>query len=356
MAAGAIGVQTSVRVVEATDSGEPEATTTAYIPQDTGVDMTVEAYSSDSDSDLVESQTVSLDDGENTYILDSLGEHSYYDFKFHLGTSASESPSVGSVLLELPADAYVFKDYTDGDWLAKPPDAQIVFDEAKLRKYQPKLVMSRDTRRMHKGMYGYVAKSSERDTDVYCYWNQLTHQDGLPFVGQDSHLGDHEPIFVYVNSSTGELDRIIYSAGHWYAGEVLAENAVLTQSRASTETHASFAVDESHHHHSYTTEDGAFVSLNSWPAVRGAWQDNEFYEPVQPEAVENPWSMLDRPHWWEDGSRDAKIVEIYRKVNIGDWDQTDQLKIEAQESNDSEGFFASLFSSDGDDSENETQS
>jgi len=54
-------------------------------------------------------------------------------------------------------------------------------------------------------LYGYVARSNEYETDMLCYWAQLTHQDGLPGVRADSHLGDHDPIFVFVDSESGDV-------------------------------------------------------------------------------------------------------------------------------------------------------
>lgn len=348
-AIAALGIPSvSIGTVEATESGEIEITTVADFNEDTA-DVYVTVMEFDDDGEQINEQTVSIDSGENTYVLDELEGGSEYDFEVELGSDDDEV-DFESLTLEIPEGIeYEFKDHTSDDWEidVESRDIEIYYDEFRLRKYQPKLVMDQDTRRRFKGLFGYVAESENEDTFVCCYWMQKTHQDGLPIINKDSHLGDHEPIYVFVDEDSEDVETIVYTGYHWYASEITPENTLMTSDRAADETHANFEVIDPWHHFSRVPTDGthgAFFELKSWPEHRDSWMDNGFYDPAQPEAIEDPWTMMERDGWWRDGSFDKRMASVWRVLGLRGGDQTDGLRAEGEQGHEGKGtgIFPSL--------------
>lgn len=330
VATATVGTRLSVRQVEATESGRPELTVDATMTSGSKVELAVVEHT-DAGDDPVNEDTVDVEDGKNTYVLEDIGGSTDYYYDFGIGIGADdESPGIDSLLLEVPELAFTV--HSDDDW-SSDIDHDILFDEARLRKYQPALVMSQTTRRRFNGMYGYVAESDEEETFVCCYWGQMTHQDGLPIAQADSHLGDHEPIYVFVDDDSGEVDRVVYSGYHWFAAETTGEEGNLSTIRADKPTHINLRVVDPWHHYSHGDNgDGALVDLESWPGIRDTWRQNGFYEPAQPEAIEDPWTMLERDSWWRDGSTDAWFADLWRRVGLRGGSEADALRTEKSSS------------------------
>lgn len=306
-------------VVSATDSGDAELTLTGTIPDTTQIDATVEEYDTQSASSAISTQTETVTSGGSTTVFGSLDAQAdyYYVFDLQLIGNGSETPELDALFFEVPLD-FADVDYTDElDWQAKADATTIEFDEQYLYEYQPLLRMEPSTREEHKGMYGYVARSDDHETDALCFWTQLTHQDGLPGVSSDTHLGDHEPIYVFVNSETGVVDEIVYSAYHWFTGSQSITNPSeeLQTARAGEPTHPVLSVSEQWHNYSYETDvDGAFVELKSWPEVRDTWLRNEFYAPADVDVIEDPWQIRDSDGWWQPGTVDSWVAGAYSRV------------------------------------------
>lgn len=308
--------------VRATDSGEPELTLNGTIPDAASVDATVEEYDTQDASSEVASQTNTFSTGGSTLEFANLdGQNDYYYvFDLALSGDGNTTPELESLVFEVP-QSFETVDYTDElEWRAKRESTTIAFDEQYLYEYQPMLRLNKVTREQYKGLYGYVARSEEHETDALCYWSQLTHQNGLPGVRADSHLGDHEPIYVFVNSETGGVEEVVYTAYHWFTGSVEIgddPSAALQTEGSDSPTHATFSVVPEWHNYQFNAEQtGALVELKSWPAVRETWVQNGFYEPANVEAIEDPWQIREANSWWEEGSIDAQIAGIW--ANIGD--------------------------------------
>lgn len=109
----AISATPKIEPVAATDSGEPELTVTATIPQESTVQVTVEEYSEE-DGDLENNESTEIEDGTNSYILDSLNGEDWYGFEIELGTD-DESPSLDSLTLEIPVESDEDEDEDDQD-------------------------------------------------------------------------------------------------------------------------------------------------------------------------------------------------------------------------------------------------
>lgn len=334
-AAAAVGPRITYNV-RATDSGYVEITTSATIRTDTSLDITA---NEDIDGDGVaeNKQTVSIGDGTNTYALDQLegaeGEDVTYWWDLSLSSAdGSNTPSLDSLSVDLPPESASTGTSIDGEWREKPDHVNIYYDKAKLEEYQPLLVMDSETRTRYKAMFGYIAESTEYEYDVYCYWSQLTHQDGLPMVDADSHLGDHEPVYVFVEKDTGDVAEIRYSAGHWHAAVLPSEEADLVQARTSSGTHVRLKVHSKYSHHSYApNSDGVFVDIRSWLSYRDEWIDNGFYEAASEEAVENPARMRSRDTWFDEGTRDAFIASFWRQMGAYGFSDADPLAVDGEQ-------------------------
>ncbi len=303
-ATAAAGGLTVTQRVAATDSGEPELTLNGTIPDGTSIDATVDEYDTEAASTPINSQTVTAT-SSGTQVYDGLegsGEY-YYKITLDWTSDGSATPEIETPLtFEVPPlspEDFEFVNYTTTqDWSAKPDGAEIVWDEWRLWKYQPKLVMDQATREAFDGLYGYVATSEDEDTDVLCYWSKVSGGESLP-VGDNvlgSAIGDHDPIYVFVNSDSGEIERIVYSGYNLEAAEVQPPEEDLVQDRADVPTHPTFTVVPGWYHYRYTPEEtGHFVELKSWPAVRHTWRSNNFGPDTA--TVENPWQLASEPDW-----------------------------------------------------------
>jgi len=236
--------------------------------------------------------------------LEGSGEY-YYDGTLDWSGDGSSTPELETPLVfEVPPPApsdFEFVDYTTKqEWSAKPEKADIEWDEYRLRKYRPKLVMDDETKKRFDGLYGYVATSPERETDVLCYWSKVKRTESLPAGTSKlgSSIGDHDPIYVFVNSETDELERIVYSAYNLEAAEVQPDEGDLDPSDLSDEpTRATFTLVSGWNHYRYTPDaTGAYqYELKSWPEVRPTWLDNNFG--MDAAAVEDPWQLTSTNDW-----------------------------------------------------------
>lgn len=317
--AGAAGA--SIPVFGSVSAATSAATLTleGTIPDATDVSATVEEYDTETSDSPILTETNTITDAGTAVEygdLDAQADY-YYLFDLQFNSDGSDTPDVDALVFEVPQN-FENTDYTTTlDWRAKPDSVSIAFDEQYLHEHQPMLRMSARAREEHKGLYGYVATSSEQDTDALCYWNQFTHQDGLPSVRADTHLGDHEPIYVFVNSKTGEVEEVVYSDYHWFTGSesINSPSDQLATARTQDPTHPVLSVSAKWHNYQYAAgETGAFVELRSWPAVRDTWVQNGFYESADVSAIENPWEIRDLDSWWQRDSFDHRVAGVWARV------------------------------------------
>jgi len=224
-----------------------------------------------------------------------------------------------------------------GDYPERPDHITASDDEAELKQYEPALHASYTTRQEMQALYGWKAESDNYQTDAYYYWMKYPSQasvwqdwfgfDGQWFGSKDAHLTDHEPVIMFADADTGEVDTVVYSSGHHYADELSADEANLTQDRRSDSSHVNLAVDPTHHHYNDEQEgDGAFASeflggtdrdIKSWLDARQAWYDNDVFAKSSEDAVEDPWAARDRGMWWAEGTKDARLKGIYQTLGLG---------------------------------------
>ncbi len=183
----------------------------------------------------------------------------------------------------------------------QPADVTIEFDRGFLEQYRPRLDLSaveansEDNR--PNALFGWKATSPEHETDVAVFFAEYDYQQGILPGGQDSHLGDHEPFYVFVDSDTGDVQQVIYSAYHWLKGQIPTPTLF-------EETHVEAAVVSPWHQYVVgPVPDGTLVAVEDLTTAFDDWLDDEdFHDALAPGAVTNPWAMRDRQHWWREGS------------------------------------------------------
>lgn len=189
----------------------------------------------------------------------------------------------------------------------QPPHVTLSFDQGLLETYQPKLV-TRTLDVKPSQQYAWIATSPEHETDVYCYWTWYVSQRGL--TGQDSHYLDREPVYVFVDSTTGDVQRVLYSAYHWLKGST--SDPTLTDEQNPT-----LRVVERWHHYLLTDEvTGVYVPLSDLDTTFEAWLDNGWEEDLYVGAAQDPWVMLDRGSWWNETAVGFSFNEMLRRSYV----------------------------------------
>ncbi len=298
----AVGGLSVTKRVAATGSGEPELTLNGTIPDGTSIDATIDEYDTEDSSTPINSQTVTAD-SSGALVFDGLEGQADYHYEGTLEWSGDgdSTPELETPLVfEIPPNWELVNYTTAQDWSSKPDSVEITFDEQRLRKYQPKLKMSDATGKRFDGLYGYVATSPDQDTDVLCYWSKVKRVAEIDWIDDTklgSGLGDHDPIYVFVDSETGDIQRIVYSTYHLGAAEARPSEDELETSEYSDEpTHPTFTVADRWHHFNYTPDaTGHLTELKSWPEVRSTWANNNFGPDAA--AVQDPWQLTSTNDW-----------------------------------------------------------
>lgn len=204
-----------------------------------------------------------------------------------------------------------------GDHFDQQPDhVTLSYPESRLQDYQPRLVMQDDDRDALIGHFAWQARSPEYETDALVYWASYTHQDGV--TDRDSHLGDHEPIYLFVDSETGEIETVVASVYHWLAGKTTAGSLPMT------DQHPILKVIHPWHQYTHPRDSTAGAVdpvLYDLQNHFDEWLANGLESALAPGTVVNPWRMLARPHWWRRDtlgvfSTDALILSAERFIGL----------------------------------------
>ncbi|AUX09274.1 hypothetical protein AArcSl_1645 [Halalkaliarchaeum desulfuricum] len=207
------------------------------------------------------------------------------------------------------------------DYEGVPDDVELTFDEEWLERYQPALIKSSDGRRRSVGLFAYRATKEDTDTEVACYWHRLTHQDGLPLIGSDGHLYDHEPAYVFVED--GAVEEVVFTGYHHFASSIEGDRLHdhLVANHTSEATHPVLeVVDPWHHYDAVRASDSdegerAFLALEDFTAAESSWRANDIWEATASEAVYDPHSMRDRDSWWDEGTFDYRMASLWRRLD-----------------------------------------
>ena len=124
---------------------------------------------------------------------------------------------------------------------------------------------------------------------------------------------------MFVNSETGDVEKVIASVYHWMRGVAPAGAISLYQ-----DTHPHLEVIHPWHHYTGDSSDspGEFVDVADLSKVYDSRLDNGLEDDLQPGTVVNPWLMEGRGYWWRDDvgnySTNAIYLEILRSLGVGE--------------------------------------
>jgi hypothetical protein len=215
--------------------------------------------------------------------------------------------AVGSVALSTPATASHPE--------RQPDHVTVAYDENWLKTYQPLLAFEGDGLDKLIGLYGLRATSPEYDTDVAVFWADYTNQQG--WIGPDSHYGDTEPCYVFVDSDTGDVVEVRASVYHWLADSGSPPGLPLEDKRPR------LGVIAPHHQYRAAREDEntVTVTLRNLVDAYDTWLANGMEQDVAVGAVLNPWLMQSRESWWGEGrlgyNFNGALVAFWARVGVG---------------------------------------
>lgn len=186
---------------------------------------------------------------------------------------------------------------------AQPEEVTIYYDREYLETYRPLLQLSYEASDLLNDLYGWVATHEQYDTNVCVYWAEYVKQNASRagewlFGGIDGHVGDHEPVQVEVNASTGEVERVRASIYHWLIGRNTTPGPLLE------DTNPRLKVIDPWHQFSAAEPDAAVQELpvENLGDVWDAWLANGMESAVVPGASRNPWRMRQEPDFWRQGN------------------------------------------------------
>lgn len=223
-----------------------------------------------------------------------------------LGTVGTAAAGLtGASALSQPAAAT----HTD----STPDDVTITYDEDLIREYQPALVL--------KGLdpepvafHALHAESSASDLNVVAGFTFYSHQSGL--TSADSHLGDHEPIYVFYDATTGAVEYVLYAAYHWFKARAVRDVLQFQDPHRPV-----FRPDVEYHHYRIYSGDreGELIETKDLTASIDGWLENGLEEELALSQPNNPYDMQGRETWWRHTREnwiDAKWLAFWFNWNL----------------------------------------
>lgn len=210
----------------------------------------------------------------------------------------------------------------------KPDHVTISYDEATIEEYRPQLILDGvepepfDFHALH-------AESTESDLNAVYGFLEYPYQEGIS--KSDSHLGDHEPVIVFYEASSGDVERVDYAAYHWFKNSTPAESLQF----AGDEGHRPMlAVDPTYHHYYIYSGNaaGGRPPLANLDDSIDSWLTNGLEDKLAPSQPFDPWAMLGRESWWSHTFGnwiDAMLKSVWFNLGISDARETSDLR-EAQ--------------------------
>lgn len=193
-------------------------------------------------------------------------------------------------------------------WSHQPGSVTITYDEAALDAYRPRLVL-RGVNEIP-DLYGWIATSPDYDTDAYVYWSHYNIQEGVAPFGLDSHFGDREPVYVFVDDTTGEIEEVVYSGWHWMAARTSSPNL------DAGEQHPKLQVAPRHHQYFQTPESGNLYDVGDLRDEFDQWLANGIEEALEPGTAVNPWRMQSRDDWWRDSTFGTNTFRLLWSIDL----------------------------------------
>lgn len=176
----------------------------------------------------------------------------------------------------------------------KPADVTVSFDETTIEEYRPQLVLD-GVEPAPNDFHALHATSSESDLNAVYGFLEYPYQEGVS--SSDSHLGDHEPVIVFYDEHSGDVERVDYAGYHWFKATAPAEEL---QFAGDAGHRPILRVDRSYHHYYVYTGNAAGERpplANLDDSIDG-WLSNGLEDKLAPSQPFDPWAMLTRGTWW----------------------------------------------------------
>lgn len=206
----------------------------------------------------------------------------------------------------------------------QPAYVTLSYPEELIKAHQPLLVLSGVDNRPT-AYHALYAESADAQLDVIVGFHHYLYQSGVDPAGRDSHLGDREPVYIYLDTETKEPVKVQYSAYHWYS------NTAYWQDLQTDETGLRplmQVVPRWHHYMTYHGQlSGETVGVQNLLESYPQWLTNGLDAEIHPGAVYNPLEeMQEREYWWADGAQnwsERLFASLYLNLGIRGAEQTD---------------------------------
>ena len=211
-----------------------------------------------------------------------------------------------------------------GDYphLDVPEHVTISTDPAGIEPWQPRLTWGAEYPDQDPlGYYSFRVSSPEYADDCVVGFHKYEKQDGVS--EHDSHDGDHEPVYVFFDSDTGDVTNVVCSGYHWFRSKIPASSIRLVDTDRGQQP-VLRVVDPWHHHLPVQPEQGwggRTFDVETLDAAISEWLTNDMASELRTDQPYLPWRMRSAEDWWREGAlRDVEILmqRIWVRFGIGD--------------------------------------
>lgn len=204
-----------------------------------------------------------------------------------------------SLLTAPPAAAYALSLFAVGTVAGEhdtraPDNVTLSYDDALIAEYQPQFVLDGvDPRPL--AFHALHAESSESTLNAVYGFTRYPFQEGL--TSADSHWLDHEPVIVWYDQASGDVEQVDYAAYHWFRGS-LRPGAL--QFADEAQHRPILRVDPRYHHYyAYTGElAGERIERRNLIESIDSWLSNGMESELALSQPFDPYAMLGRESWW----------------------------------------------------------
>lgn len=202
-----------------------------------------------------------------------------------------------------------------------PEHVSISTDPADIEPWQPRLSWPQYPDQDPLAFYGMRVSSPDFHDDCIVGFHKYESQEGVS--SQDSHDGDHEPIYVFFDADSGDVTNVVCSGYHWFRSSIPASSIRLVDTDAGQQP--VLQVQDPWHHHLLISpeqnRDGRTFELRDLNASISAWLTNGMAGDLRTDQPFMPWRMRNADDWWREGTlNDIEILmkKMWVTVGIGD--------------------------------------
>jgi len=213
----------------------------------------------------------------------------------------------------------------DHEELGPPEEVTLSYDESTIQEYLPGFVLE-GVEPEPLTFHALHAESEESTLNCVYGFMQYPYQEGQS--RHDSHLGDHEPLIVWYDQSTGDVARTDYAGYHWFRATALPSTLTFVD---DAQHRIKIRPDPSYHH--YYTYSGDIpaenVETKSLLDSIERWLDNGLEENLAVSQPFDPYEMLSRKTWWAHTAGnyvDASLKALWFNLGLSGANETSDLQ------------------------------